>query len=55
MARAIYEQILSWAYWHAMCAPVHMAAGRFGAATEALQNAYMKAHSGKFSTSLIQC
>jgi hypothetical protein len=27
----------SWAYWHAMCAPVHMAAGHFGAAIEALQ------------------
>lgn len=36
-----------------MCAPVHMAAGHFGAATEALQNAYMKAHPGKFATTLI--
>ena len=43
----------SWAYWHAMCAPVHMAAAHFGAAIEALQNAYMKAHPAKFAKTLI--
>ena len=43
----------SWAYWHAMCAPVHMAAGHFGAAIEALQNAYMKAHPAKLDKTLI--
>jgi hypothetical protein len=43
----------SWAYWHAMCAPVHMAAGHFGAAIEALQNAFMKAHPAKFDKTLI--
>lgn len=60
MANAIYEHYdelqfnsFSWSYWHAMCAPVHMAAGHFGAVTEALQKAYMKAHKGKFSTTLI--
>ena len=60
MANAIYAHYdelrfnaFSWAYWHAVCAPVHMAAGHFGAATEALQNAYMKAHPAKFSRMLI--
>ena len=43
----------SWAYWHAMCAPVHMAAGHFGAAIEALQNAYVKAHPAKLNKILI--
>lgn len=60
MANAIYMRYdelrfnsFSWAYWHAMCAPVHMAAGHFGAAIEALQNAYMKAHPKKFSHKLV--
>jgi hypothetical protein len=60
MANAVYAHYdelrfnsFSWAYWHAMCAPVHMAAGHFGAATEALQKAYMKAHPAKFSTTLV--
>jgi hypothetical protein len=35
---------LSWAYWHAMCAPVHIAAAHFGASIEALQSAYIKTH-----------
>jgi hypothetical protein len=43
----------SWAYWHAMCAPVHMAAGHFGAAIEALQSAYMMAHPAKLDKTLI--
>jgi hypothetical protein len=60
MANAIYAHYdelrfnsFSWAYWHALCAPVHMAAGHFGAAIEALQSAYMKAHPTKFATTLI--
>lgn len=60
MANAIYARYdelrfnsFSWAYWHAMCAPVHMAAGHFGAALEALQKSYMKAHPANFSTILI--
>ena len=55
MANAVYAHYdelrfnsFSWNYWHAMCAPVHMAAGHFGAATEALQKAYMNAHPAKF-------
>lgn len=46
MANAIfakYESLhfakLSWAYWHAACAPVHMAAAHYGAALESLQRA----------------
>ncbi|HQT90320.1 MAG TPA: hypothetical protein PK677_17605 [Acidiphilium sp.] len=59
-ANAVYEHYdelrfnsFSWAYWHAMCAPVHMAAGHFGAAIEALQNAYMKAYPEKFDKILV--
>jgi len=33
---------LSWMYWHAVCAPVHIAAVQFGATIEALQRAYFK-------------
>jgi hypothetical protein len=60
MANAVYAHYdelrfgsFSWAYWHAMCAPVHMAAVHFGAALEALQKAYVKAHSAKFDTKLV--
>ena len=35
---------LSWAYWHACAATPHIAPAHFGAAVEALQNAYIKAH-----------
>jgi hypothetical protein len=37
---------LSWAYWHACAATPHIAPAHFGAAIEALQNAYIKAHPG---------
>lgn len=60
MANAIYVHYdelrfgaFSWAYWHAMCAPVHMAAAHFGAAIEAVQDAYVKSHPAKFETKLI--
>ena len=60
MANALYAHYdelrlnsFSWAYWHAVCAPVHMAAGHFGAAIEALQNGYMKAHPAKLDQTLI--
>jgi hypothetical protein len=33
---------LSWAYWHACAATVHIAPAHFGAAIEALQRAYIK-------------
>ena len=35
---------LSWAYWHACAATPHIAPAHFGAAIEALQNAYIKSH-----------
>lgn len=61
MADAIYAKYdrlkfgeLSWAYWHAVCAPVHMAAAHFGAAIEALQKAYVGSHPGKFRTKIIE-
>lgn len=46
MANAIFDKYdelnfaeLSWAYWHAACAPIHMAAAHYGAAIEALRRA----------------
>jgi hypothetical protein len=44
---------LSWAYWHAVCAPTHNAAAQFGAGVEALQGAYIEAHPGEFQTKLV--
>jgi len=44
---------LSWAYWHAMCAPIHIAAVHFGAAIEALQRRYAEKHLKDFETKLI--
>jgi hypothetical protein len=37
---------LSWAYWHACAATVHIAPAHFGAAIEALQKAYIKSQPG---------
>jgi hypothetical protein len=37
---------LSWAYWHACAATPHIAPAHFGAAIEALQDAYIKSHPG---------
>lgn len=37
---------LSWAYWHACTATLHIAPAHFGAVIEALQNAYIKSHPG---------
>jgi hypothetical protein len=60
MANAVYAHYdelrfgaFSWAYWHARCAPVHMAAAHFGAVIEAVQDAYVKSHPAKFETTLI--
>lgn len=39
-----------WGYWHAIAAPVHMAAVHFGAAIESLQNTFMKYESGARNT-----
>jgi hypothetical protein len=61
LANALYAKYdelqfshLGWAYWHAVCAPVHMAAAHFGAAIEALQDAYVKAHPSDFQTKLVR-
>jgi hypothetical protein len=46
IANSIFEKYdklgfrdLSWAYWHAMCAPAHIAAAHFGAVIEQFQKA----------------
>jgi len=44
---------LNWAYWHALCAPLHIAAVHFGAAIEALQRRYVAVHAKDFPTKLI--
>jgi hypothetical protein len=44
---------LSWGYWHAMCAPLHIKAVHFGAIIEALQRNYMKAHASAFSERIV--
>ena len=44
---------LSWAYWHARCATVHIAPVHFGAAIEALQRRYIEAHPDRFRTKII--
>jgi hypothetical protein len=44
---------LSWAYWHALCATMHIAAVHFGAAIEALQRNYVSAHPQNFKTTLV--
>ena len=45
---------LSWAYWHAICAPMHMKPAHFGSAIEGLQEAYCKAHPDKNRKRLIK-
>ena len=44
---------LSWQYWHAAAAPSHVAAAQFGAAVEALRDAYKEAHAAKFRARII--
>ena len=44
---------LSWAYWHACAATVHIAPAHFGAAIEALQRAYVKAHPEGIMTTIV--
>ncbi len=45
---------LSWAYWHAVCAPVHIAAVHFGACIESLQKSYIENNGKIFSSALIE-
>jgi hypothetical protein len=44
---------LSWAYWHACAATVHIAPAQFGAAIEALQRAYIQEHEDTITTKLL--
>jgi hypothetical protein len=44
---------LSWAYWHACTATVHIAPAHFGAVIEALQRAYVKMHPAKIETTIL--
>jgi hypothetical protein len=50
---ALHLETLMWAYWHAVCAPIHIAAAHFGAAIEALQDAYVSACGAEYQTKLI--
>lgn len=45
---------LAWAYWHAICAPVHIAAVNFGACIESLQKSFINNNGKLFRTSLIE-
>jgi hypothetical protein len=45
---------LSWAYWHAICAPVHIAAVHFGTCIESLQTSFISNNGKLFRTSLIE-
>jgi hypothetical protein len=52
MASSLYRvydtyrlQSVFWKYWHALAAPVHMAAAHYGSAIESLQSTYLKTHS----------
>ncbi|MEY8689281.1 MAG: hypothetical protein AB9M53_05315 [Leptothrix sp. (in: b-proteobacteria)] len=42
-----------WNYWHAIAAPVHMAAAHFGAAIESLQRAYFKNNENSVSDRIV--
>jgi hypothetical protein len=44
---------LCWAYWHALCATMHIAAAHFGAAIEALIRNFVEARSTEFETKLV--
>jgi hypothetical protein len=46
---------LSWAFWHAVCAPSHIAAVHYGAAVEALQRAYVKHNPTIYKSTLLGC
>ena len=61
LVNAIYDNYeeykfghLSWAYWHAVCAPVHIAAVHFGACIESLQKSYIEKNGKIFNSALIE-
>lgn len=45
---------LSWAYWHAVCAPIHVAAVHFVACIESLQKSYIENNGKIFSSALME-
>jgi hypothetical protein len=53
-----YEEMtfrhISWIYWHAMCAPVHMASVHLGSGIEALQRVYRALNKASYRTALLQ-
>jgi hypothetical protein len=44
---------LSWAYWHACAATIHIAPAHFGAAIEALQRAYIESYPGTIAPRIL--
>jgi hypothetical protein len=54
---ASYEMLdlgnLSWAYWHACAATIHIAPAHFGAAIEAIQQAYIESHPGAITSRIL--
>ncbi|MDR2852539.1 MAG: hypothetical protein LBV61_05730 [Burkholderiaceae bacterium] len=54
---SMYEQLsfehLSWIYWHARCAPIHMQCVELAAGIEALQVAYRKSFPGAYSMTIL--
>ncbi|MBN1839809.1 MAG: hypothetical protein JW802_07190 [Campylobacterales bacterium] len=47
-------QHILWLYWHARCAPIHMAAVHYGGAIEFLIDNYIKIHPTKFKKSILE-
>jgi hypothetical protein len=52
-ARDFGNLIISWAYWHALCATPHIAAAHFGAAIEMLIRRYAAMKPGQFPQKII--
>lgn len=44
---------INWVYWHAVTAPVHMAAAYFGAAIESIQKKYIDSEGERFNNLII--
>ena len=42
--KTLHLRDLSWGYWHALCAPAHIAAANYGAIIEALRAAYVESN-----------
>jgi hypothetical protein len=46
--------VVSWAYWHAVAAPPHIAGAHYGAALESLERAYLKTKGIKVNRTLLE-